>query len=242
MCSELQMFFFCSYAFAPFVYANYVLIIGLVMKEDDDSVINLLSSDGHLVSVPKCVAVVSQTIAQLFEGVPHDGHSPIPLYEVDYNSLKKIVAWMIRHSQSPTCDTETRSIELRHDGKADNIRDWERAQFECEERNDLFRLMNAASYLDIAPLTRATSAFVAEKLQTMTVDEARDYLNLVDDFTPEERERIRSETMWAEPMASSATIRNGEDKHYEQWCKTKEHGGLGFNSGSIRKAHLDENR
>lgn len=111
------MFFFCSYAFAPFVYANYVLIIGLVMKEDDDSVINLLSSDGHLVSVPKCVAVVSQTIAQLFEGVPHDGHSPIPLYEVDYNSLKKIVAWMIRHSQSPTCDTETRSIELRHDGK-----------------------------------------------------------------------------------------------------------------------------
>ncbi|VDK42783.1 unnamed protein product [Anisakis simplex] len=174
----------------------------LKMKEDDEPMINLLSSDGHIVSVPKYVATVSQTIAQLFErvSVSREDHTPIPLYEVDYNSLKKIVAWMIQHSQSSSQINDNASHEARHDGKANCIRDWERVQFECEERNDLFRLMNAANYLDIQPLTKATSAFVAEKLQSMTVDEARDYLNLVDDFTPEERERIRKETMWAEPV------------------------------------------
>lgn len=37
------------------------------------------------------------------------------------------------------------------------------------DRNELFALMNAANYLGVSPLSRSSAAFVAEKLQTMSV-------------------------------------------------------------------------
>ncbi|MFH4974426.1 hypothetical protein AB6A40_001135 [Gnathostoma spinigerum] len=157
--------------------------------------LTLESSDGRVLSVPRDIAMLSETISSLIEDVIPDDHTPIPLYSIDYETLKRVVSWMVRHSQEgPPPEVDVK----KHDGIAYHIRDWERVMFAAEERSDLFRMMNAANYLQISPLLKSSTAYVAEKVSSLSVDEARDYLNLVDDYTPEEKERIRLDSQWVQ--------------------------------------------
>ncbi|VDD95966.1 unnamed protein product [Enterobius vermicularis] len=165
----------------------------------EDEILMLQSNDGRIVTVPKSVALLSETIGQALESASRTDMTPIPLFQVNYNTLKKLVAWMVRHAQiNPSKDCQSGEEEGKHDGKASCILDWEREEFDSMDRNELFALMNAANYLGVSPLSRSSAAFVAEKLQTMSVEDAREYLSLVDDFTDEERDKIRQETLWTE--------------------------------------------
>lgn len=57
-------------------------------------------------------------------------------------------------------------------------------------------LILAANFLDDRALLDACLDAVAAKLRAMTPDEIREYLGLENDFTPEEEEKLRLETVW----------------------------------------------
>uniref|UniRef100_A0A0N5AKN2 Skp1_POZ domain-containing protein n=1 Tax=Syphacia muris TaxID=451379 RepID=A0A0N5AKN2_9BILA len=137
----------------------------------DDEVLMLQSKDGRIVAVQRSIVSISEAIVHALEGTNRAAMTPIPLYQVDYETLKKIVSWMTWYSKSDDDQKRTLSDteEKSHDGKSTCIQQWERNQFEALERSELFALMNAASYLEISPLSQSSAAFVAEKLQSMSV-------------------------------------------------------------------------
>ena len=57
-------------------------------------------------------------------------------------------------------------------------------------------LINAANYLNIKDLLELTAAKVAHMIKDKSVPEIRDMFDIVNDFTPEEEERIRKEDEW----------------------------------------------
>lgn len=62
----------------------------------------------------------------------------------------------------------------------------------------LFDLILAANYLDVKPLLELTCMSVATLLKDKSPDEIRKTLDISNDFTPEEEERIRKENEWCE--------------------------------------------
>lgn len=84
----------------------------------EDEILMLQSNDGRIVTVPKSVALLSETIGQALESASRTDMTPIPLFQVNYNTLKKLVAWMVRHAQiNPSKDCQSGEEEGKHDGK-----------------------------------------------------------------------------------------------------------------------------
>ncbi|MCO5576138.1 hypothetical protein L7F22_029946 [Adiantum nelumboides] len=62
---------------------------------------------------------------------------------------------------------------------------------------DLFGLILAANYLDIASLTDVLCQRVADTIKVMTSEEIKKYLDIANDFTTEEEAQVRRENQWA---------------------------------------------
>ncbi|KAJ2086303.1 E3 ubiquitin ligase complex SCF subunit scon-3 [Coemansia sp. S142-1] len=62
----------------------------------------------------------------------------------------------------------------------------------------LFEILLAANYMDIKPLLELGCKTVANMIRNKTAQEIRTMFNIVDDFSPEEREQIKKENEWAE--------------------------------------------
>ena len=56
----------------------------------------------------------------------------------------------------------------------------------------------AANYLDIKSLLELSCAKVASSIKSRSIPEIRKYLNIENDFTPEEEAQIMEENKWAE--------------------------------------------
>lgn len=64
-------------------------------------------------------------------------------------------------------------------------------------RDDIFKLILAANYLNIRGLLDVTAGAIADMLKNKTPQEIRDEFNIVNDFTPEEEEEVRMDNQWA---------------------------------------------
>ncbi|KAF8093915.1 hypothetical protein N665_0374s0007 [Sinapis alba] len=65
------------------------------------------------------------------------------------------------------------------------------------DKPTLFDLINAANYLNIKNLFNLTCQTAADMITGKTVDEIRTFLNIENDFTPEEEAEMRAENQWA---------------------------------------------
>ena len=75
------------------------------------------------------------------------------------------------------------------------------ATFIMSTDNDtLYHLTLAANYLDISPLLDLCSARIASFIKDKTVEQIRENLNIVCDFTPEEEAIVREENKWADDL------------------------------------------
>ena len=79
------------------------------------------------------------------------------------------------------------------------IPDWDKAFLPTkpEQKNQLFKLLNAANYLNVKGLLLYGCKFVAEQIQSKDPDFVRDYLNMENDYTPEELAALKAENAWA---------------------------------------------
>lgn len=60
----------------------------------------------------------------------------------------------------------------------------------------LFNVINCANYLDIKELLDKSCKTIAEQCKGKSVEELRIKFNVVNDFTPEEEEQIKQESIW----------------------------------------------
>ena len=88
---------------------------------------------------------------------------------------------------------------------------WINAIGDDAEKTKIFRLIEAAVYLDIVPLEKLAGAKIASKVRLMSVKQIRQYFGIVNDFTPEEEAAIEKEERWTE-----ATFYNVEEEKKEE--------------------------
>lgn len=82
------------------------------MMESGEDCIKLQATDGRLVNLPKSSLVLSETIKELIENVSYDGNLPIPLYIVDYETLERLVSWMICFEKSKGVDFQNDDVKV----------------------------------------------------------------------------------------------------------------------------------
>jgi S-phase kinase-associated protein 1 len=149
------------------------------------------TSDEKVQPVEIEVARVSATLKNMLENCAGGDTDPKPieLQKVDSATFEKVVEWCKHHVGDPNVDKD---IELDEDDDYD-FPDWDEDWIESLEEERLFAVILAADYLDIKMLLDLGSKRVANILKSLSVPEIRKKYNLVNDFTPEEEERLRKE-------------------------------------------------
>jgi len=72
------------------------------------------------------------------------------------------------------------------------ISQWDRKFLEMPQQT-LYNVILAALYLDMNPLIELTCLHIAQMIKGKSTEEIRELLNIKNDFTPEEEEKIRQE-------------------------------------------------
>lgn len=63
--------------------------------------------------------------------------------------------------------------------------------------DEVMELILASNYLDIKHLLDLTCAFIATLIKGRTPEEIRENFHIVNDFSPEDEQKIREENKWA---------------------------------------------
>lgn len=135
----------------------------------------------------------------------------IPLPNVDGATLALIVKWIEKHQDDPPAvekppgdddDSDDSDSDEEEQEPEVIIPEWD-AQFlptDDSQKNQLFKLLNAANYLDIKGLLDIGCKHVADRISGQKVEWVRDYLNMENDYTPEEEAKLREEIAWADGL------------------------------------------
>lgn len=162
--------------------------------EDDagDEMLKLVSQENEKFGVERKVAIMSELVKTMAEGDADEKEIPLP--NVKAEVLKKVVAYMKFHAESPAKEIEK---PLKSANMSDVVSQWD-ADFVDVDQELLFELILAANYMDIKPLLDLTCAKVASMIKGKTPEQIRKTFNIQNDFTPEEEEAVRAENKWAE--------------------------------------------
>jgi len=153
----------------------------------------VISSDDVKMSIAKPVAELSVVI-QSMEVDDNNEADPIPLGLVDSDTLKKIIEFCEQHLQNPM-PTIAKPIESNDFSRI--VPTWYN-EYANIDYTILFKLAQAANYLDIPPLLDLVCAKIASMIKDKSVEEIRDTFDLPNDLTPEEEEQMKEEYKWLE--------------------------------------------
>ena len=145
---------------------------------EQNELVTLVTIEGTEYEVPLNKATKSLTIKNLIDDSGTD--NPIPLVNITEKIFNKILEYL----NSETTENDT----LEDNG-------WLKEYFEMEQ-SDLFELILAANYLDIADLLDFCCKSVANMIKGKAAPEIREMFGIENDFTPEEEEQIRKENEW----------------------------------------------
>ncbi|KAF8386240.1 hypothetical protein PRIPAC_75382 [Pristionchus pacificus] len=159
--------------------------------------VKLISSDSNEYPVDPKIAKMSKTVAVLMEALNMEDSedvevfekNPIPLPNVEGAVLEKVLEWCNQHKNDPAPQEEE---EENHD-----VPECDK-EFLKVEQKILFDLMLASNYMDIKGLMDSVAKMIASMIKGKTTEEIRATFNIVNDFTPEEEEKIRKENAWAD--------------------------------------------
>ena len=157
--------------------------------------VKLTTMDGEHVEVDKeiaCKSIMLQGLLEDSAGIDDE----IPLTEVTKAILEKIIVFCTyindKEHIPPVFAKPLPSYNL-----SDMIDKWY-VDFVDLEPKVLFELVNAANWMNIRSLQDLTMAKVATLIKGKTIQETREFLNIENDFTPEEEAQVMDENRWAE--------------------------------------------
>ncbi|KAH0775718.1 hypothetical protein KY290_007129 [Solanum tuberosum] len=140
----------------------------------------LKSSDGDEFEIEESIAVQSGTIKNMIE----DDYTLIPLPNVNTQKLILIIEYMKKHAEKTNSNEE-------------DIKKFDKEFLKDKSYQNMFELLVAANYLHISDLMNLLYQKIADKIKNKSVNAVRQIFGLVNDYTPEEEERVREEHKWA---------------------------------------------
>nr|QKY15273.1 SKP1/ASK1 target protein binding component, putative kinetochore protein (SKP1/snRK) [Polytomella parva] len=153
--------------------------------------IRLLTSDNQVIEVEEEIAFFSMTIKNVIEDT--EGSEAIPLPNVPQRVLQKIIKYCKYHVEANRRDES----DARNYKSKEEIEAWDAEFVKFEDIEMLYRVLQAANYLDIKSLMDLLCKHVASMMKGKTPEEIRKTFNIENDFTPEEEEEVRRENQWA---------------------------------------------
>ena len=150
--------------------------------------VTLVSNDGvevqaTLTAVKKCV-----TLSTMLEVLDESktANQAIPVPGVDGETLRAVIEW---------CEQDIPKFEEAATEIPELVNNFHR---NVVPNGDLFfKLIDAANYLEIEVLLQYALHQLARTIEPMSTEEMREYLNIKNDFTPEEEAELRRSHAWA---------------------------------------------
>lgn len=160
--------------------------------------VTLVIKDDSSLIVPKNIIGLSIFIREMSKNIKNvvdvdDIMAPVPII-TNLKVLEKIVEF---------CEHYVNSEKMTHIEKplksskmSENVQDWYANFVDEMETSMLLDVILAANFMDIQSLLDLTCAKVASIIKGHTPDEIRQKFGIVNDFTPEEEEKIKNENKW----------------------------------------------
>lgn len=160
--------------------------------------VEVVSSDGESIKLPIKIAHHSVLIKEMMDD-DDESEVSIPLPNVKYEVLKKVVEFMEYYDGSPMEEIEKplKSVDMK-----DIVPEWYSKYVDLGQ-DILFEVILAANYMDIKPLLDLCCAKVASMIKGKTPEDIRNIFNIENDFTPQEEAQIREENKWCEEVGSA---------------------------------------
>ncbi|KAH0711505.1 hypothetical protein KY289_007464 [Solanum tuberosum] len=140
----------------------------------------LKSSDGDEFEIEESVAVQSGTIKNMVE----DDYTLIPLPNVNTQNLIVIIEYMKKHGE-------------KTDSNEEEIKEFDKEFMKDKSYKNMFDLVIAANYLHISDLMNLLCQAIADRIKNKSVNAIRQIFGIINDYTPEEEEKVREEHKWA---------------------------------------------
>ena len=157
-----------------------------------------VSSEHEEFPVTKELAVMSRGYASLVEEDEDDDTDEVedhkfPLLNVDTETLKFVIEFCTLYTDNPmkSIPKPLESYKL-----SDYISTKYCDFINRKTKDQLYRIIMAANYMDIPPLLQLGCAKIASMIKGKTPEEIRREFNILNDFSPEEETKIREENMW----------------------------------------------
>uniref|UniRef100_A0A0K0FNA8 Skp1_POZ domain-containing protein n=1 Tax=Strongyloides venezuelensis TaxID=75913 RepID=A0A0K0FNA8_STRVS len=135
-----------------------------------NSRIKFETGDGEVFEVPMEYVKNIKTCYQMVETLGGNCGVTLPLSNIRSDIFKDILGWL--------------NIYITIKDPSNDLTSWENEMFSSWSRDYLFEFMNAASFLEIEPLIKSTSTFVAIQLTKWgnKHNEMREYLSVSDEM------------------------------------------------------------
>uniref|UniRef100_A0A0K0EHE1 Skp1_POZ domain-containing protein n=1 Tax=Strongyloides stercoralis TaxID=6248 RepID=A0A0K0EHE1_STRER len=132
--------------------------------------VKIETGDGEVFEVTMEFIKNLKTCYQMVETLGGNCAVTLPLSNIRSDIFKDILSWL--------------NIYLTLTDQSKDLSSWESEMFSSWNKNYLFEFMNAASFLEIEPLIKSTSTFVALQLTKYgnKHNEMREYLSVEDEI------------------------------------------------------------
>lgn len=135
--------------------------------------LTIRTKDGQQVQVQSEDLAISKLIHMLVEGMREGDDNEIPLYNVVHGVFLKVLAFTTHYHKDPmkTIDKPLKDNHLP-------VQKWYRNYVSSESEENLYELLEAASYLDIEPLQDLLCARIASLITGTECDELKKIFGL----------------------------------------------------------------
>ena len=114
-----------------------------------------------------------------------DDADPIPVPNIGSATMARVVDFVEQSTGQPGGT-----------GSASSSSGWDMARVRSMPKDDLFDLIHAASYLDVAPLFAMGIDAVAELVRHKSTAEIREFFDIANDMTEQEEAQVKRELEW----------------------------------------------
>ena len=151
----------------------------------EDKKITLKSNDGALFTLNEKAVLRSNLIAGIL--VDYEDKTEVPLPDVNGTTLGRIVEYL-KHYENSEPKPIPKPLKNSH---IDEILDeWDFNFVDNIPLDESIDLLNAANYMDIAPLLQLACCRIAREMIDRPVEEVRELFGITSDMSNEEMEEI----------------------------------------------------
>ncbi|KAG2399393.1 SKP1-like protein [Vigna angularis] len=152
-------------------------------EEEDEPTIKLKTSDGIIFDVEASIVKQMETVQAVIDDVGIGPDAVIPLHNLTCSELGRILEFRAKRSRVGS-DPKT-------------LRKFDEKFMSMLTPDQIRELLLTANYLNMSHMMDVISGAIANYLKYKTVEFAREFFDIVSDYTPEEEAAYREANAWA---------------------------------------------